>query len=92
MRAIAAALFLSACAQMPQTPPEPRVITVDVPMIVQRGCPDRRGPVSEYPDTDEKVAAISKGDYELLGRVFRAGRDLRDARLREDDVQIKGCE
>ena len=77
---------------MPPAPPPPEVITIDVPTVVQRGCPDRRPAAEEYPDTDEKIALIPRGDFEQLGRVARAGRDLRDARLAIDEVQIKGCQ
>jgi len=83
---------LVGCGSAPSLPPpEPHVITVDVPRIVQRPCRDQRPPASEYPDTDDKLAAIEAGDYEGLSKAYRAGRDLRDARLAVDDVQIKGC-
>lgn len=85
-------LLLAACTAPPKPEPPPRVITVDVPTVVQRGCPDRRPAADEYPDTDDKLAAIPRGDIEQLGRVYRAGRDLRDKRLALDDVQIRGCE
>ncbi len=59
--------------------------------IVQRPCPDKRPAADEYPDTDERLALVPQGDFEQLGKVTRAGRDLRDVRLKIDDVQIKGC-
>jgi hypothetical protein len=74
---------------MPQPTPEPRVITVDVPTVVQRGCPDRRSQETDYPD--KSLDAVPRGDFEQLFRIARAGIDLRDKRLAEDNVQIKGC-
>jgi hypothetical protein len=89
---IFAAFAVAGCQTMPPAPPPPpRVITVEVPTIVQRGCPDRRPPAEQYPDTDEKLALIPRGDFEQLGRVSRAARDLRDTRLAIDEVQIRGC-
>ncbi len=88
---IYAAFALAACQTPPPAPP-PRVITVDVPTIVQRGCPDRRPARAEYPDTDEKLALIPRGDFEQLGRVSRSGRELRDADLALAEVQIRGCQ
>jgi len=88
---ISVAFAVSACTTTPPPVPPPEIITIDVPTIVQRPCADRRGAEPDYPATDEKIAAIPEGDFELLGRVYRVDRDLRIARLREDDVQIKGC-
>lgn len=86
------ALMVSGCqSPTPQIAPEPRVLTVDVPTIVQEKCKDQRPPVDEYPDTDAKLAGVADDDYEALSKAFRAGRDRRDARLVVDDVQIKGC-
>ncbi len=94
MRAFAACLafLVLACASKPVVAPEPRVITVDVPRIVQQKCKDQRPPADVYPDTDEQIAGIAEDDYERLAKAYRAGRDRRDARLVQDDVQIKGCE
>lgn len=52
---------------------------------------DRRGPAPDYPDTKEKLSAIPEDDYELIGDAASKGRALRDARLAEDEVQIRGC-
>jgi hypothetical protein len=68
-----------------------RIVTVPVDRIVQRACPDTRPPADEFPDTSEKLSAIPPDDYEQLFKVAKAGRDLRDARLRIDDLQIKAC-
>lgn len=70
---------------------DPVIVTHETERIVQRPCRDQRPPAKEYPDTDDKLAQIPDGDYEGLGKAYRAGRDLRDARLQVDDVQIKGC-
>lgn len=85
-----ACLALAACGGMGQ-PREPEVRIVHDDRIIQRPCPDARPPADDYPDTDEKLAAIAPDDFERLFRVARAGRDLREARLSVDDVQIKGC-
>jgi hypothetical protein len=81
--------LLSACSSMPT--PEPRLVTVPVDRLVQMKCADNRPPSDIYPDTDDKVTAIAEDDFERLARVYRAGRDLRDARIAIDDVQIKTC-
>lgn len=85
-------LFLAACGTMPPaSAPESRVVVDEVPKIVREKCKDQRPEALEYPDTDEKLAAIPDDDYETLSKAFRAGRDRRDARLAVDDVQIKAC-
>jgi hypothetical protein len=84
-------IFLSGCAGMPPAAPEPRVVTVDVPRIVQVKCKDQRPPADVLPDTDDKLATYADDDFEGLSKAFRAGRDIRDARLTVDEVQIKGC-
>lgn len=89
--AIALALLLTACGSKPSATPEPRVVTVDVPKIVREKCKDARPAAPDYPDTNEKLASIADNDYFELSKRFRAGRDLRDARLATDDAQIKGC-
>ena len=90
---ILAALALTACAGDPQPAPQPQVITVDVPRIVQRACPDTRQPRDhkELPVDPEDLAMIPAGDYEALGRVYRAAVDMMRAWLALDEVQIKGC-
>lgn len=88
---IAVIFLLAGCATKTTTAPEPVVITKDVPVIVQVKCKDQRQPAPAYPDTDEAIAAIPDDDIFRLGQVFRAGRDLRIARLAADDVQIKAC-
>lgn len=83
--------LLSACTPTMTAAPEPRVVAVDVPRIVQVKCKDQRGPADEYPDADTKLAGIQDDDFEGLAKAFRVGRDRRDARLASDDVQIKAC-
>src|SRR5690348_3597139 len=85
------ALFLAACAGKPAEKPEDRIVTVDVPAIVREKCKDARPAAPEYPDTDGKLAGVADDDYFTLAKMFRAGRDLRDARLAVDETQIKGC-
>lgn len=89
---VLAAMLLCGCEQMAKQAPEPRVVTVDVPRIVQVRCKDQRPPAPDFPDTDEKLASIPDDDFFTLAKVFRAARDLYRARLDVDDVQIKACE
>lgn len=89
--AIAIALVLAACAHKPSPAPEPPIVTVDVPKIVREKCKDARAPAPDYPDTNEKLASVADNDYFELSKRFRAGRDLRDARLAVDEAQIQGC-
>lgn len=88
---IAIAFFLTACASKDGPKPEPGIVTVDVPKIVREKCKDARPPALDYPDTDDKLAGVADNDYFTLAKKFRAGRDLRDARLAIDDIQIRGC-
>lgn len=90
--AIAAALALYGCQMNPMPAAEPVIVTQPVDRIVQVQCKDRRPQAQEYPDTDAKLALIPDGDIFGLAKAFRAGRDLRDARLAIDDEQIKVCE
>lgn len=91
-RLLSGLLFsLAACTSSPATAPEPRVVTVDVPRIVQVRCIDQRPPAPDFPDADEKLSSIPDEDFFTLAKVFRAARDLYRARLAIDDVQIKGC-
>lgn len=84
-------LALSACASMPPAPPEPIIITRDVPTIVQVKCHDRRAPVPDYPDTDERLAMIEEGNIFGLAQAYRAGRTLRIDRERQNEAQISAC-
>lgn len=85
------ALILSGCARKDAAKPEDRIVTVDVPTIVREKCKDARPASPDYPDTDDKLAGVPDDDYFTLAKKFRAGRDLRDARLSIDETQIKGC-
>ena len=88
---IMVALILSGCATKDAPKPEDRIVTVDVQTVVREKCKDARPAAPEYPDTDPKLAAVPDDDYFTLAKLFRAGRDLRDARLAVDETQIKGC-
>lgn len=85
------AFLLTACASKEVPAPEPRIVTVDVPTIVREKCKDARPAKPDYPDTDEKLALVPDEDYFTLAKIFRAGRDLRIAREKVDETQIKGC-
>lgn len=85
------ALVLSGCASKEVPAPEPREIVDHVPTVVREKCKDARPPAAVYPDTDEKLATVADDDFFTLAKLFRAGRDLRDARLAVDETQIKGC-
>jgi hypothetical protein len=94
-RIICVAVCCSACT----TPPAPErppaeVIRVEVPRIEQRVCPDRRPPrdlVADLPDDDEDLAAVPEGDFETLGKIYRAARDRYRVWLQLDEVQIRSC-
>jgi hypothetical protein len=91
LAAAALAVCLAACAAKPAIAPEPRVVTVEVPRIVEVRCNDQRPPAPDFPDDDQKLSSIPDDDFFTLAKVYRAARDLYRARLAVDDVQIKGC-
>lgn len=78
---------LAACPGAPR--PEPQIVTKTVEVPVSTPCPDRRGPAPQYPDTGAAVHA-QPNLFERM-KLILAGRELRDARLAEDDAQIKAC-
>lgn len=83
---------LAGCAGMPKQPnPEPRVVPIEAPRVVQQKCKDSRPPPDEYPDTDDKLAQFPDNDFEGLAKAYRAGRNLRDSRLLSDNVLIASC-
>lgn len=88
---LALTILLAACATKPAIAPEPRVVTVEVPRIVEVRCKDQRPDAPDFPDDDQKLSSIPDDDFFTLAKVYRAARDLYRARLAVDDVQIKGC-
>lgn len=86
------ALALVACqTPPPPAPPPPQVVTVEVPRIVQRACPDQRPARTETLPSDADIASVPEGDFETLGRMYRAAIQTARAWLALDDVQILGC-
>lgn len=88
LAACAALLICAACAGKAPIP-EPVIITKEVPVQVLVKCQDKRDPAPAYPDTDEAISATD--DIFRLAQLYRAGRELRIARLAADEAQINAC-
>ena len=65
---------------------------MEVPRVEQRVCPDRRPPrTQDLPDDDEDLAAVPDGDFETLGKIYRAARGIYRTWLALDEIQIQAC-
>lgn len=87
------AVVIAGCGNATGMAPEPRLVLRDVPMPVVVRCKDARPAAPDFPDTDEKIAAVpdDPGAIFTLATIYRAARELYLSRLAQDDVQIRSC-
>lgn len=82
-------LLLAGCETAPPPVPEPRIVTVEIPVPTPVQCRPNIGPEPDYPDTDAALAAAPN----LFERVklIVAGRLMRIARERELNAALREC-
>lgn len=85
---LSTALILTACAT-PAPPPEPRIVTKEVQVVVQVKCKPNLPPRPDYPDTDAALAAAP--NIFVAVQLYKAGRKLRIAREGQQDAALKAC-
>lgn len=82
---------LAACNTTRDAEPEPRIVTVEVPVPVAQPCVPHQVDVNPpaYPDTDEalRIARDAAERYQLLW----AGRAERNARLGVLEPVVRAC-
>lgn len=83
-------LLVAACAHTP-APPEPQVVTVEVPVPVAQPCVPRQvSPTPpEYVDTDDALRAAR--DAAERFQLLWAGRSQRNSRLAELEPVVSAC-
>jgi hypothetical protein len=78
--------FLAGCASKPS---EPQIITKEVRVPVPVFCNVDIGPSVVFPDAGEAMANVP--DVFTGTKYLKAGRVLRDARIRELEAALEAC-